>query len=141
MRNFTNKLWNMGRFIEMKRISEKESVEIDINKLLEKAKHKKDKEMIEKTKKIITTTTKLIEKYDFNHAAQKLYDFTWHEFADKYIEDVKQRIDENSEVILNSLFLILLKLLHPFIPFITEEIRKRLFKESEYLIISDWPKV
>ncbi len=140
MRNFTNKLWNMGRFIEMKRISKNENIEVDINKLLKITKHKNDCKMIEKTKKEIIKVTQLIEKYDFNHAAQSLYDFTWHEFADKYIEDVKKRIDKNSESVLNSLFLILLKLLHPFIPFITEEIRKRLFKNSQYLIISDWPK-
>ena len=99
---------------------------------------REQEEMVEKIGELVKDVTRLLEKYDFNHAAQNLYDFTWHEFADIYIEDVKDRIDENSFIILNSLFLILLKLLHPFMPFVTEEINQRLFKEGESLIISNW---
>ena len=80
-----------------------------------------------------------MEKYDFNHAAERLYDFAWHEFADKYIEDVKSRIDKDSFLILNSLFLILLKLLHPIMPFVTEEIYQR-FNFGQSLMIDSWPK-
>ena len=101
--------------------------------------NEKDKEMVEKTEKLAQEITRLLDKYDFNHAAQNLYDFTWHEFADKYIEDVKGRIDENSYFILNTLFLILLKLLHPFMPFVTEEIYERLWETEDCLMVSKWP--
>ncbi|HSA83438.1 MAG TPA: class I tRNA ligase family protein, partial [Patescibacteria group bacterium] len=76
----------------------------------------------------------------FNLAAERLYEFIWHEFADKYIEDVKNRIDENSFNVLRSLFFIQLKLLHPFMPFITEEIYQKLGGEGS-LMISSWPKI
>ena len=154
MRNFTNKLWNIGRFIEMNRnqkssirdirLSSVEAQAQDKNqkslKELEKiVKNEKDAEMLQKVEKLTAEVTRLLEKYDFNHAAQNLYDFTWHEFADVYIEDVKNRIDENSFLILNSLFLILLRLLHPFMPFVTEEINQVLFGKGESLIVSKWP--
>ncbi len=139
MRNFTNKLWNMARFIEMSKI-EGISYQIltseDLNKI---AKEKRDKQMIKKTEELVKETTRLLEDYDFNHVAQKLYDFIWHEFADIYIEDVKTRIDKDSFIVLSGLFLTLLKLLHPYMPFITEEINQRLWGGEEYLIIGQWP--
>ena len=129
----------MARFIEMSRV-EGISYQIltseDLNKI---AKEKRDKQMIKKTEELVKETTRLLEGYDFNHVAQKLYDFIWHEFADIYIEDVKTRIDKDSFTVLNGLFLTLLKLLHPFMPFITEEINQRLWGGEEYLIISQWP--
>lgn len=140
MRNFTNKLWNMARFIEMnipKDFNNKKTY--SFNELEKLAKDKYDKEMVNKVKKLAKDITRLLDKYDFNHASQNLYNFTWHEFADKYIEDVKKRIDENSYVVLTSLFYNLLKLLHPFMPFITEEMNKRLYKNNKDLIISAWP--
>ncbi len=140
MRNFTNKLWNMGRFVETKRSqkSKVKSQNLTIQQLNNLAINENDKKMVEKTEKLAGEVTRLLEKYDFNHAAQNLYDFAWHEFADVYIEDVKNRIDEQSFIILNSLFLILLKLLHPFMPFVTEEIYRLLGGEG-YLIINNWP--
>jgi valyl-tRNA synthetase len=80
-----------------------------------------------------------LEKYNFNYAAEALYEFIWHEFADNYIEDVKNRINPESYLILNTLYLILLKLLHPFMPFVTEEIYQRLgFGKS--IMIDNWPQ-
>jgi len=143
MRNFTNKIWNMARFIEMKRESLNSKLEIRNNLAIKQlnnlAKNENDKKMIVKTKKLIKDITEDLEKYDFNHAAETLYDFAWHEFADKYIEDVKSRIDKDSFLILNSLFLILLKLLHPIMPFVTEEIYQR-FNFGQSLMIDSWPK-
>lgn len=141
MRNFTNKLWNIGRFIEMKRkdIDCKKEDYLLIDNLTIEPKNEKDKEMIKKTKKLVNEITKLIEKYDFNHSSQKLYDFIWHDFADNYIEDIKTRIDKDSEQVLSFIFLTLLKLLHPFMPFITEELKNRLFAKEDPLIISKWP--
>jgi len=143
MRNFSNKLWNMGRFIHMNRIqNSKFKIQnyLTIKQLNDLVIHEKDKKMVEKTEDLAREVTKLLDKYDFNHAAQKLYDFTWHEFADKYIEDVKNRTDQNSYLILSSLYLILLKLLHPFMPFITEEINHQFYGKDQNLIISSWPK-
>jgi valyl-tRNA synthetase len=70
-------------------------------------------------------------------AAEGLYEFTWHDFADKYIEDVKTRINEDSFMVLNSSFLIQLQLLHPFMPFITEEIFGKFTVNN--LITQKWP--
>ncbi len=133
MRKFSNKLWNMGRFIEMNKISGRKE-------LTKAAKHANDKEMIKKTEELVKEVTRLLEHYDFNHAAQNLYDFIWHEFADIYIEDVKNRIDGDSFAVLSSSFLVLLKLLHPFMPFITEEIYGKLYGGEGDLIISQWPQ-
>lgn len=126
-RNFANKLWNMARFIEMqKSLASKKSI---LNK--------NDKEMVEKAQNLSREVTKDLENYNFNFAAEKIYEFAWHEFADRYIEDVKERIDLESYKVLESSFLTILKLLHPFMPFITEEIYQK-FK-AEPLIISEWP--
>lgn len=139
MRKFTNKLWNMARFIELKKVEGLEIELLSIPALKELAKDKNDKEIIDKTGELINNITRLLENYDFNHAAQNLYEFSWHEFADKYIENVKDRVDKNSYPVLLNVYVILLKLLHPFMPFVTEEIYKRISGGEEYLIISDWP--
>lgn len=140
MRKFTNKLWNMARFIEMKRIKSSKLKVESLKELKKGVKNESDKKSITKVESLVKEITKDLESYNFNYAAEKLYDFAWHEFADKYIEDIKTRIDESSSIILNSLFLILLKLLHPFMPFVTEEIYQRLYKPEDYLIISSWPE-
>jgi len=143
-RNFTNKLWNMGRFIDINRSqNSKIKTQKSIKALIKFAKKENDKKMIIRTEKLIKDITEDLGKYNFNHAAETLYDFAWHEFADKYIEDVKSRIDRDSFLILNSLFLILLKLLHPFMPFVTEEIYQRFNPSAggvESIIIEPWPK-
>ena len=123
----------MARFIEM-------SKENSLQKSKEKKMHENDEKMTEKVETLISQVTKSLDKYDFNHAAQNLYDFIWHEFADIYIEDVKTRIDTNSYMVISELYLNLLKLLHPFMPFVTEEIYKRLWNREDHLIISNWPK-
>ncbi len=148
-RKFTNKLWNMARFITLchsELVSESSTEEDEMPKqvrhdtieLLKLARNDKDKQMIGKTQKLIKEVTKDLESYNFNFAAEKLYDFIWHEFADKYIEDVKERNDPNSYIILNTLYIILLKLLHPFMPFVTEEIYNRLGGEGS-IMIEKWP--
>jgi len=138
-RKFTNKLWNIGRFIEMKRPLNNESGIMNNGELLKYAKHGNDKAMIEQVEKLAREITKDLDNYNFNFAAEKLYEFTWHTFADKYIEDVKNRIDKDSSMILYSLFFIQLKLLHPFMPFVTEEIYRRLGEERS-IMTSEWPR-
>ena len=107
----------------------------ELNKV---GKNEKDREWVEKVAALVAEVTKNMEEYQFNQVSEKLYEFVWHQFADIYIEDVKTRIDDNSYLILNSLFLILLKLLHPIMPFVTEEIYGKF--NNEPLIIAKWPK-
>ena len=93
-----------------------------------------------KVSELIVVITKNINAYQFNYGAERLYEFIWHEFADKYIEDVKLRLNNDSFEVLSSLFLVQLKLLHPFMPFVTEEIYHRLYSKDNSLMISQWPK-
>lgn len=136
-RRFTNKLWNMARFIEMKQESKIMNQVLSIEELKKTAENEKDREWVGKIEDLVTEVTKNMEDYQFNQVSEKLYEFVWHEFADKYIEDVKSRIDENSYLILSSLYIILLKLLHPIMPFVTEEIYGKF--NDKPLIIADWP--
>ena len=139
MRNFTNKLWNIGRFIEMSRVSSIEYRVLSIEDLKKIAKHKNDTFWIEKVEKWTREITEYLDKYQFNLAAEKLYENIWHGFADLYIEDVKTRLDQDSYSILYTLYCILLKLLHPFMPFITEELYRKLGTEGS-IMVSEWPK-
>ena len=102
--------------------------------------NKLDKEWVGKIGELVPEITRYLDSYQFNLAAERLYEFIWHEFADKYIENVKGRIDKDSFLVLSSLFLVQLKLLHPFMPFVTEEINEQLSLEKKMLIISDWPE-
>jgi valyl-tRNA synthetase len=130
-RKFTNKLWNMARFIEISKELVKDNAKGE--------KHENDKQWEKKVSELAKEITKNIEAYQFNYATDRLYEFIWHEFADKYIEDVKTRMTGDSFATLKDLFEIQLKLLHPFMPFITEEIYTRLYGGEGNLIISQWP--
>lgn len=140
-RKFTNKLWNMARFLEMKKPEGTGSVQrIELHALSTFAKHQADKDMVEKTKVFVRDITKYLENYQFNLAAEGLYEFTWHVFADKYIEEVKNRVDENSYTVLTNLYITILHLLHPIMPFVTEEIFAKQGMGTTPLIVSTWPK-
>ncbi|MGB4658908.1 MAG: valine--tRNA ligase [Mobilitalea sp.] len=145
-RNFANKVWNASRFIMMN--LEKATIGENIDeKLLTVA----DKWILSKVNTLITETTDNLESYDLGIAAQKIYDFVWEEFCDWYIEMVKPRLysetDETKEAALWTLQYVLvasLKLLHPYMPFITEEIFCTLkelsgMKEADSIMISEWP--
>jgi valyl-tRNA synthetase len=142
MRKFSNKLWNIGRFINLHkseiRISKFET-NFNLEILKNQTKNKTDKEWIKKIDELTNQLTNHLDNYQFNLTAEKLYEFIWHEFADKYIEEVKTRIDKDSYFILNALYLMLLKLLHPFMPFITEELHRRLGNDKS-IMTSPWPK-
>jgi len=125
MRNFSNKVWNIGRFI------------LDAESQVENG--KLDEELNLKIKEMVKSTTKNIEGYKFGVASENLYQFIWHEFADKYLEEFKQ--GNVSSAVLKNSFEILLKLLHPFMPFVTEEIWGKVFLGNHsQLIIAPWPK-
>ncbi len=143
-RNFVNKIWNASRFVEMMvdRLKEKNPKMIVSTDLLGLKLTKSDKDILMKLNKIVLSTTKNIENYHFGQASENLYHFFWHDFCDLYIEQAKSR----GEDVIPVLLIVLqtsLKLLHPFIPFVTEIVYQNLqdkfnFKK-EFLITSSWP--
>lgn len=140
MKFFTNKLWNMARFIELKQPEGIAAAVVALYELGKFATTDADKELVAMLEKLSKGVSEDIEAFRLHEAAQELYQFAWHTFADKYIEDVKNRIDENSYTVLKSSFVILLKLLHPFMPFVTEETFDKLTKDEKPLIIQPWPQ-
>jgi valyl-tRNA synthetase len=137
-RKFTNKIWNIARFIEMKKAPNLTVGTMELKELSKTAENENDKKLVTQMGELVKKVTEDLNKYNFNYAAEGLYEYIWHEFADKYIEDVKNRIDVNSFSVLSSSFLVLLKLLHPFMPFVTEEIYQR-FKFGKSIMIDKWP--
>ncbi len=139
-RNFANKIWNASRFVMM-------NLSIDKAELPAKDKlHIEDKWILHRYNELVREVTENLDKYELGIAVQKLYDFIWDEFCDWYIELVKPRFFEEGEsniVAQQVLAYVLsntLKLLHPFMPFITEEIWQALPHDGESIMISDWPK-
>lgn len=136
-RNFANKLWNASRFVLMNVDKE---VELDRENLREE-----DKWIISNLNTIAKEIDENLEKYELGIAAGKIYDFTWNKYCDWYIEIVKPRLygedEKTKEVAKGVLIYVLrniLKLLHPFMPFITEEIWTYLPGTSSSLMMSEW---
>ncbi|MDE2588338.1 MAG: class I tRNA ligase family protein, partial [Patescibacteria group bacterium] len=129
-----------ARFIEFKMDQDKK-LKLEIKDFLEFTgkHHDNDITMLADTMAVVKEVTGYLEKYQFNLAAERLYEFSWHEFADKYIEDIKNRTNQSSFTVLVSVYVTILKLLHPFMPFVTEEIYQVLFKPNKPLIVASWP--
>ena len=102
---------------------------------------KEDKEILEKLDQVIKLSTENIDNYNFGQTLHIIYDFVWHEYADKYIEYAKTKNSEETREILSSALLNILKLLHPFMPFITEELWSMMTSKNNLLIIEKWPKI
>jgi valyl-tRNA synthetase len=141
-RNFANKLWNATRFVLMN--LEEEIIEHELN--LENL-EEEDKWILSRLNTVIKDVTENLDRYEIGMAAQKIYDFIWDEYCDWYIEMVKSRLygddkesKEVAEKVLLAVLKDILKLLHPFMPYITEEIWQHLPKTENPLIISQWPK-
>ena len=139
MRNFANKIWNASRFLMM-------NLTIDKCVLPEKL-ELEDKWILSKLNSLIPDVTDNMDKYELGVAAQKIYDFIWDDYCDWYIELTKTRLqgeDADSKVraqqVLCYVLTQMLKLLHPFMPFITEEIWQALPHEGNFLMLSDWPQ-
>ncbi|MDP3990870.1 MAG: valine--tRNA ligase [Candidatus Nealsonbacteria bacterium] len=130
-KKFCNKLWNASKFVLM-RINEKQASY--------KIKTAADKKILADLNKIIKSVDKDLGAFRFGKAAHNLYDFFWHDFCDKYIESSKNQPDENTKQILLHVLTSSLKLLHPFIPFITEEIYQKLPNKKTCLIVENWPR-
>lgn len=140
-RNFANKLWNMGRFMLM--LMEGRKVEF-YDGSNEDNLNEVDKEMLNKLKETKKLVDESLEKYRFADASDYIYQFMWHELADKYIEHVKESEDKEKALsVFRYVFVEGLKMLHPFMPFVTEAIWEELPKnlgEEELVIKSVWPK-
>lgn len=140
-RNFCNKIWNSARFIL---INIENSKQLTSNNKQPKPETKADKKILNQLNQLIDSVNSNIEQYNFGHAAQDLYHFFWHEFCDIYLEESKKqlrdnKLKENTQQVLFYTLSLSLRLLHPFMPFVTEEIWQTLGFEKP-LIISDWPK-
>ena len=153
--NFANKIWNAAKFITMN-LADDEKVREFCYEVYEKN-HAynpellriEDKWILNKFDKLVQDVSKNIDNYDLGIAVDKIYGFMWNEFCDWYIEMVKPRIYSESEEervavsdILNHVFGSSLKLLHPFMPFVTSEIYSKLICfGTEDLMMSNWPKI
>ena len=138
-RNFANKIWNAARFILMNLSDDEPAPHIPENLALE------DKWILSRFNALAMGVTDALEKYELGMAVQKLYDFIWDVFCDWYIEIAKIRLNGSDEAAKQTVKAVLvyvmsntLKLLHPFMPFITEEIWQALPHTGESIMISEW---
>ena len=153
-KKFCNKLWNASRFVLMIKPS---GIYGDFSLICPQGEFKRIKNLTGADKKILTALDKTIksanndlENFQIGKAAHTLYDFFWHDFCDEYIEQAKLKIQkdalknekEKTQIVLLYVLASSLKLLHPFIPFITEEIYQKLplKKKRDCLMIEDWPR-
>ncbi len=139
-RNFANKLWNAARFILMNLSDEIQTPDLPEKFTLE------DKWMLTKYYSLVGEVTENLEKFELGLAVQKLYDFIWDVFCDWYIELCKTRLQTGGETALDAQRMLVyvmngaLRLLHPFMPFITEEIWQALPHEGESIMVAPWPQ-
>ncbi len=138
-RNFANKIWNVARFVLMQGDNDG-STNFDKDNLFIV-----DRWILSRYAKTALQITKLLENFEFGEAARTLYDFIWNQFCDWYVEFSKISLyggenKENTIKVLNFVLSGTLKLLHPFMPFITEEIFSKLSSSSKTIMFEDWPK-
>ncbi len=140
-RNFANKVWNASRFILMNFENHTER-EVALDELIPA-----DRWILSKVNSLVKEVTDNMEKYDLGIAVSKLYDFIWEEFCDWYIEMVKPRLYNEEDTTkaaalwtLKQVLVTSLKLLHPYMPFITEEIFTFIQDREESIMISSWPE-
>ena len=141
-RNFANKVWNASRFILMN-LPESAPHPVSPAGLLTE-----DKWILSKANRLVKEVTENMDKFELGIAVQKVYDFIWDEFCDWYIEMTKRRAYQSGEnpesanaalYALQETLTLALKMLHPFMPFLTEEIYCTLHPEEETIMLSDWP--
>ena len=152
-RNFANKVWNASRFIMMNLEQAEERTgardwEVSYNEVKEKL-EPADKWILSRLNTLVRDVTDNMEQYELGIAVQKVYDFIWDEFCDWYIEMVKPRLYSKEESdnqgktaalwTLKNVLTDALKLLHPYMPFVTEEIFCTVQSEEESIMVSDWP--
>ncbi|NLW16748.1 MAG: class I tRNA ligase family protein, partial [Firmicutes bacterium] len=140
-RNFANKLWNAARFVLMN-LGDFQAEEIDIEHNLELA----DRWILSRVNHVTKEVSHFLDTYNFGEAMRSLYEFIWNEYCDWYIEIAKSRLygeDEAAQRTAKSVLAYVLeqtlRLLHPFMPFITEEIWQHLPQTGESIMIAPWP--
>ena len=140
-RNFANKVWNASRFIMMNIEKTGDVDHVGLSELTAA-----DRWILSKANTLVKEVTDMLEKYELGIALQKVYDFVWEEFCDWYIEMVKPRLWNAEDAThaaaiwtLKTVLIDALKMLHPFIPFVTEEIFCNLQDKEESIMVSDWP--
>jgi valyl-tRNA synthetase len=138
-RNFANKMWNISRFVMMRTEDYDESV-------TEKDWSKEDKEIYDEFLKAGKEVTENLEEFRFSNSAESIYHYLWHTFADKVLEESKSVLDNEEskktrQAVLRKVLLDSLKVLHPFMPYVTEEIYQRFpfSNKKETLMIEEWP--
>ena len=141
-RNFANKIWNATRFVLLNFDEDPDFAKVDKNKFTAA-----DKWILSSCNKLIKEVTENLEKFELGVALSKVYDFMWDYFCDWYIEFAKPRLfDDNdptrleAQYVLNDVLIKCLKMLHPFMPFITEELYQSLYKDADSIMISKWPE-
>lgn len=160
MKHFANKLWNISRYIlTVIPASGPESMQWIPNQVRDDTLTQADKDILSKLNAVIKSTTDNLENFQLHEAAQDIYQFVWHEFADIYIEASKiqlknEVLKQNTLATCYFLLTTCLKLLHPFMPFVTEEIwsrlgssrdggklkEQKLVKNDDLLMVAEWPK-
>ena len=141
-KHFSNKIWNITRFV----LSNIEGVDLSKKPKIEEVNEKH----LDKLAEIVKEATKNLDEYKFYLAGEQLYHYVWHEFADIVLEECKDKINNGNEEeklsaqwTLKEILETILKLLHPFMPFVTEEIWQILYNEEKannFLMIEQWPK-
>ena len=132
-RNFTNKLWNISRFVLLNIPEPKMDVKLSELKTLS------DKWIIGSLSKVVLDASTMIENYQFSAAGERLREFTWGDLADWYLEIAK--VEGDKEEILNYILNTVLKLWHPFMPFVTEQIWSEVYGANKILMVEKWPVV
>ncbi len=133
--NFINKLWNASRYVLMN-LEDMKTAGYDYQNL-----SKADKWILTLKNNLIKDVTKNMDSYDFHNVGNMLYKFIWEDFCDNYIELSKANMNDTTKAVLLDVLTTILKLLHPFMPYVTEEIYQMLpFKDSESIVISTYPK-
>ena len=130
--NFINKLWNASRYVIMNTS--------DLNDINHKEYNNYDKWILTKYNNVVKMVTKYMDKYEFHNAFSTLYSFIWDDYCSSYIEISKIYLNDTSKSVLLNILTGIIKMLHPFIPFVTEEIYQNLpFKESKSIMESSYP--
>jgi valyl-tRNA synthetase len=140
MKHFANKLWNIARYV----LANVEKSDYKTEALTEA-----DKEIVNKLEALKVSATNNLENFRLHEAAQEIYQFIWHELADIYLEKSKEqmkdeKLAENTKKLLLHIFINAIKILHPFMPFITEELWSKLYSakllgKDPMLMVSKWP--
>ena len=138
-RNFATKIWNASRFLEFNELSGKTQSDFDLSSVQMPV----NQWIVSQLSKTTAAVSKALEAYRFNEAADQIYHFIWHNYCDWYLEFIKPVIKESDETRATAVAVLraALHVLHPMMPFITEELNEKIFGSNEMLISASWPTV